>query len=83
MVQRVFSVFDIKGKAYLRPFFMLHNGEAMRQFGDAVVDEKTQFNKHPEDYQLFLLAEYDDNTGNFVSKDHPEFLCNALDFVKK
>ncbi len=83
MEQRVYSVFDIKGKCYTKPFFMVHNGEALRLFGDAVNDEKTTLNKHPEDYQLFLIGTFDDNSGQLKSKSNPEFLSNAVDFVKE
>jgi len=83
MVKKVYSVFDVKAKIFDKPFHMSQNGEAMRLFGDAVNDEKTMFFRHPEDYQLFLIAEFDDNSGMYKSLEHPDFLCNGIDFKKE
>jgi len=83
MEKKIYSVFDIKGKVYTRPFFMNYHGEALREFGDAVQDEKTRFHAHPEDYQLFYLGEFDDVSGIFTSLPHPENLGSALNFIEK
>lgn len=61
----VFCVFDSAAKAYLPPFFIRSVGEAIRSFTDAVSDTKHQFASHKEDYTLFQLGEWDDNSGMF------------------
>lgn len=79
----VFSVYDIKACAYERPFFVPTKGEAIRAFGDIAKEEKHPISKHPEDYRLHCLGEFDNESGKLVSKDVPEFLVGASDFYNK
>lgn len=83
MLLNVYSIFDVKAKIYSNPFFMSHNGQALRAFSDLVTDSKSMINKHPTDYMLYRLAEFDDNAGIFTALKNPEFLANAVDFVEK
>lgn len=61
------SVYDSKVSAYAPPFPAKTRGEAIRIFSDAVRDPSTLLSKHPEDYRLFLLGEFDDNSGHIVN----------------
>jgi len=80
MKLQVYSVFDIVAKVFSQPFYMASTGQALRGFGDEVNNPNSMLSKHPGDFKLFKLAEFDDNTGKFISIE-PEFLCNAVDFV--
>ena len=77
----VFSVFDIKAKAYMRPFFMPNQAQASRDFGDAVKAADSHLGKHPEDYSLKCLGFWDDNSGALEPLDNPDHVCNAVDFI--
>lgn len=78
----VCSVFDAKVGAYMAPFNMRSRGEAIRSFESACRDEKMPFGAYPADYRLFLLGEYDDETGVFInSSPGPQPLIGAGDFV--
>lgn len=63
MKLHMFTVFDVKAKAYLPPFFLPQVGQAVRSFGDAIDDPAHAFAKHPEDYTLFLVGTFDDASG--------------------
>lgn len=78
----VYSVFDKKAQAYLPPFFLPHDGQAVRAFSDIVMNKETSINSHPEDYSLNRLAMFDDNSGEFVSEAKPVFMNNAVEFIK-
>lgn len=80
MELKVFSIFDEKAQCYGQPFFMAHNGMALRAFSDLVQDKQSNVNKHPSDFKLYALGVYDDNSGVLVSHPQPEFLANATDF---
>lgn len=82
MKLKVFSIFDDKAKAFVNPFFMPHNGLALRALSDVVQDKNTNISRHPGDFSLYILAEFDDNSGEFVSLERPEFLARALDYVE-
>lgn len=62
---KVFSVYDSKVGAFLQPFIMKTKGEALRGWSDVVNDPNTQFHKHPEDYSLFEIAEWDEDSGKY------------------
>lgn len=81
MMLIVCSVMDVKAKAFMQPIFVNNESLAIRAFGDAVVNPESGISKHPEDYHLYKLAEFDDNTGRFVALDTPDFLSKAVDFI--
>lgn len=66
MKLQAFSIYDTAAKAFNRPFFQNTKGQAIRGFSDAVNDESTELWKHPEDYILFELGEFDDSDGSFL-----------------
>lgn len=79
MIQKVFGVYDLKAVAYLQPFFSCNAGSAVRAFGDAVGDGKSPLAVHPEDYQLFELGHFDDNSGVLVGLVNAKFLSAGVD----
>lgn len=83
MISKVFAVFDVKVGVYERPFFMRTRGEAVRSWVEVVNDPETKFNKHPEDFGLFEIAEYDDEKGVFQNLQAPQSIGLALEYVKK
>lgn len=83
MILKIFSVFDEKACIFGQPFFLPHNGVALRSFSDLVQDNQTNVCRHPEDFKLYCLGSYDDNSGGLISVAQPEFLANATDFVKQ
>lgn len=83
MKTRCFTVVDVKVGAYLLPFFMRSNAEAIRAFGDAVNDSSTQFYRHPEDYCLFCIGEFDDSTGVLVPLAVHESLGKAVEYLNR
>lgn len=82
MIQKIFTVFDSKAEAYGAPFVMGSRGEALRGFADAVGDSQCPYNKHPEDYTLFELGEYDTACAVITTYDTPKSLGVAIEFVK-
>lgn len=77
MIRIACSVFDSKVGAYAQPFYVATRGEAIRSFTDACKDDKLPFSRHPADYRLFALGEFDDSVGRLVSYDNPVPLIGA------
>jgi len=79
----VVCVKDRAAEVFNRPFFVPHRNVAIRDFTDevnrAAVDN--QLNKHPDDFDLYLLGEFNDNTGEF-SISTPQVLVRAKDVVQ-
>lgn len=74
MKLNIYSIYDKAVQAYMRPFFLQADSAAKRAFGDLVVDADHEISKHPEDYALFRIGEFDDGTGEL---DQCEPLCLA------
>lgn len=79
--RKAFAVYDTQVGAFLAPFFLQTAGQAVRSFMDASKDPNMEFSKHPGDYTLFELAEYDEETGKFTNLPTPHSLGTALQFV--
>ena len=83
MIHHIFTVFDSKAAAYLQPFYAHTKGVAIRQFSDAINgDPNHNFARHPEDFTLFDLGEYDDNTAKFFILPTPEAIGVAVEFLQ-
>lgn len=76
-----YSIFDKKADVYSKPFFVGQDGEASRMFIDLVNDSKTTLHRHPEDYSLYRIGEFNDNSGEII-KCLPKHITNATT-VKK
>ena len=76
----VYTIFDSAAGAYMRPFFMQSDGQALRSFTDIATDKDHEIGKHPEDYSLYRIGTYDDNVGRLVPEDK-ECLATAEEVV--
>lgn len=74
---QTFAVYDSQAKSYNQPFFFHNKEMAIRAFTDAAIDENSLFFKHPLDYVLFHLGEYDDENGWISSLKAPEMLLTS------
>lgn len=82
-ILKIMAVRDIKADAFQRPFFSPGLGVGLRALGDEVgkPHEGNTMNSHPEDFEFYLLGEFDDNTGEF-NTHKPKQVGLATDFVK-
>ena len=62
---------------------MASEGVAMRQFQDEVNRESddNQLYRHPDDFQLFYLGTFDDNTGAMDLLAQPKMIARAKDVM--
>ena len=83
MKLKIFSVHDSKVSAFLNPFFVRTTGEATRMFSDAVQREASGFKAHAEDYTLFEVGSWDDQTAAIDLLPTPHPICKAIEFVNQ
>jgi len=64
------------------PIFVASKGQAIRSFADEVnrADPNNSLNKHPEDFELFYLGEYDDESATFEA-ERPQQIAVGKDCV--
>lgn len=77
MLHQVIAIFDIKVGAFAKPVAVPADGAGVRAFQDAVNDPNTEYHKHPEDYSVWNIGTYDDNTAIMESKK-PIQLAQAI-----
>lgn len=85
MKLQIVSIRDNALDAFQQPWFTHTIGAAIRAFGDEVTrGGDSQMTKHPEDYELYHLGEYDDNNGKFTMlADGPKQIARAKDHIAK
>ena len=81
MIMKVYTVLDVKVEAYLQPFFARSQGEAVRMFADSVNTPSTHLARYPEDFILFEIGEYDDQSAGITGYDAPVHVVKAIDVL--
>lgn len=74
---KMFAIKDKKAEGFNTPFFQTTFGLAERAFKDACTDEKTSLAKHPEDFSLYYLGDFDQSTGRLNITEDPKHVCDA------
>ena len=79
----IVSILDTAAGAYGRPAYVASEGVAMRQFQDEVnrASDDNQLYRHPDDFQLFYLGTFDDNTGAMDLLAQPMMIARAKDVM--
>lgn len=80
MKSKVFSVFDSKVGSFATPWCSPTVASGRRAFAGAVADASSMLHKHPGDYALFLVGEFDEQTGA-LSACAPENLGLASSYL--
>lgn len=67
MIYKVLAIRDRAADIFGQPMFFGTLGAAIRAFGDEVKTprENNNLNKHPDDFDLYHIANYNEETGEF------------------
>lgn len=74
----VLAARDIVANVFLQPIFVTHIAIGKRNFGDECKNPQAAFGKHPEDYELLYLGEFDDTTGHIDQDVAPDGTPNTI-----
>lgn len=77
----VFAVKDEAVSAFGQPIFVRARGEALRAFQDECANKDSAIHKHPNDYSLWNIGTYDDNTGALTALE-PQKIASARDYLE-
>ena len=69
MRYKICTIRDRAADVYGQPVFVSSLGAALRSFGDEINNKESVLSKHPDDYDLYELGEFDDNSGLFYCND--------------
>lgn len=82
MILHVLAVRDRAADVFGQPIFTPAVGLGVRSFTDEINNPQSAFSKHPEDYDLYVLGTYDDNTGALAAIT-PRMVSIGKDLVRK
>lgn len=82
MIAEYFSVYDSAARMYLEPFACRTKEEAIRRFRLSVNSEGSGMARFPDDYTLFYIGGFDQESGLFQPVLTPESLGGALMYME-
>lgn len=79
----VVAVRDTRIEAFMQPTTVIHPGAAIRGFQDEAnrADQQNTLWTHPEDFELWQLATFNEETGEF--ENTPTRLMRGIDAKKQ
>lgn len=85
MELKMYAVRDDAIKTFMQPFFTNHEAIAVRSFTDTINNEApdNSFHHHKEDFSLWFLGIYDDQTGTFTQESGPEKILMGINVQPK
>lgn len=66
MNMHIFAIRDKALGAYMQPWVAQTPGQAVRMFQDELANKEGTMNKHPDDYDLYHVGEFNQLTGQIV-----------------
>lgn len=82
MVRFAYCIVDRKACVFNSPVFYLRHGQAIRDFQTLCADLETLIGKYPDDFALYCVGSFDDETGKFLNLDIPEVVASGSDFAE-
>lgn len=78
----IVSIKDRATDSFSRPVFVSAPGQAVRSFSDEVnrAGDGNEINRHPDDFDLYLLGYFDDTRGAFDACE-PSLLARGKDVI--
>lgn len=84
MIFKMFAVKDMALNTFSAPFAQQTMEAGQRMWRDLVMfgSEDNRYKRHPEDYCLYLVGEYDDDTAELMKIDRPMRIQSAAEMLK-
>lgn len=75
MKLKIMAIHDAKVQAFAQPFYARSTGEGMREFENIFSStdpraKDSNYQKHPGDFNLYEIGEFDDETGELIPSKH-------------
>lgn len=78
----VVAVKDRAMDAFMRPFCVQHRNAAVRSFIDEVNRADSEMAKHPDDYDLYCVGSFKEDSGVLAGAVELELLIRGKDCVR-
>lgn len=83
MNYKMYSIFDTKSRVYAQPWFSVNDATAIRSFSQVANDPSTQIFHHPEDFILYQIGHFSDDSGVCMATTPPVHLGAASNFKRE
>ena len=84
MKKSVYAIRDNKMGSFGVPVLIENDSVAVRQFGDIISNGGDNvMSKHPSDFTLYRLGDFDSTSGKFENVECPVALATGSDFAIK
>ena len=83
MIVYAYSIYDSKALTYSPPFFTVSHGAAVRMVMDLANDANTSVGRHPADYSLFCVGQFNDGLGLMLPAENRELITDCLPLVRR
>ena len=80
---KAYAVYDNKAEAFMQPFFAGNPGLAIRTLSDNCKNPESIWNRHPNDFCLYEIGEYDENSGELINHETNKNLGMAIEYIKQ
>lgn len=80
-MQKIYVIRDVKSEVYGTPYFSPNDSVAVRSFFDLAHSPDTLVNRHPEDFSLYYIGDYYDDSAQ-LQPVVPKFVASASDFFR-
>lgn len=77
-MKKLYSIYDKAAGAFCAPFQMLTDAQALRAFESNLANPQTNIHQFPEDYDLYFVGQFDDNSGELQYED-PSKIASGLE----
>jgi hypothetical protein len=81
VTQQIYCIHDACANAYLKLMFSPNQGLILRSLVDELSRPDSDFLRHPDDYTLFLMGEWDDVTGDIKPLTTPKKIGRINEFI--
>jgi len=73
---KIFSLRDTKSAHFGKPIIAPHQAPLIREFTEAVNDDKTTYSKFPGDFDLYEIGDFNHITGQITPATNPIHIIN-------
>lgn len=83
MIINAYTLYDNKALTYSPPFYCTAHGAAVRMVMDLAGDSNTSVGRHPADFTLFCVGQFNDAVGCLLPFEVREHISDVLPLVPK
>lgn len=80
-MQKIYAIHDITAEVFTSPFYAINDATASRIFANAVRAPGSSIYDNPEDFRLYCIGVYNEQTGDILPHEKHEFISRASDYA--